>query len=448
MLPRQLPLLCLLWTVAIGVNAQGGERTLTNGPEHNTQVQISPDGKWVAFLRVNGLYGIPFQGGTPGLVASTTTMSRFYFWTHDSNALLYLDGTEVRRVARDASNNSKIADIPGAQRLWAINRAGTKLYGVRLDTTSRQNVVFEVPTAGGAHTDLQSSLLTIEDLRIDATDSWLLHRETFIGSWQFYRSTIQGTQTTPFRRCPNPPPTDCPFDRLTQAGQWLGPGDDIVFYHVDAVNPKGIQLARMDFQTGTVRFLTVPVGNCFDPIPSRDVQWLFFERDDGSGSTRTVQLLPAQGGGEITLSSQLKQPGPVSISADGQRIAYGGVVGTDSSQVRVNEVDRELHIAPRVEVGKSFTYTVPGDAGETVLAWMSLRAGTGPLPVPPLTGTFQLDATLLLLMAAGAGTQTVPLSVPADPSLKGGNLYFQALRITQFFPVAGGFSRLAKAPVF
>jgi hypothetical protein len=205
----------------------------------------------------------------------------------------------------------------------------------------------------------------------------------------------------------------------------------------------------MDFATATVTYLTGLPGGRLDPVPTADVSWLLYEFTEPAGGLRTVRLLPADGGGELRISSPLQSPGPASVSTDGRRVAYGGTRPPQvDSQVRVNELDQELRLAPRLETGKASTLKIPAAATDTVIGLLSVKPGAAPITVPPFTGAFELDAGLLFFVVAGIGEQSVVLGVPSDPALVGAHVYVQGLRVTGFAPPAGGFTRSAAARVF
>jgi hypothetical protein len=165
------------------------------------------------------------------------------------------------------------------------------------------------------------------------------------------------------------------------------------------------------------------------PIFSPDRKWIAIpETIPGTGTSR-VLVLPASGGGDIVLTAPMFQVGDrVRFAPDGKSLIYvGAAKQTDLPAVRIYSLERPLRLAPTVRPGGTSVVTLPltvGEAGGLGLA------GSG-LPVPPLTGTFDLDLTAgVFLLYTGAQQDLVaPFVVPSDAALVGQAVYLQSVRL-------------------
>ena len=120
------------------------------------------------------------------------------------------------------------------------------------------------------------------------------------------------------------------------------------------------------------------------------------------------------------------------------------------TQIFAVDLDRELVVAPRVEVNGSFNVDLPVTSTEVGAVLASVPPLQAAQPVPSLRYGLVLNPAALFVLPsapAAGGVLRSTLAVPNNPWLSGQELVFQGVRLD--VPTnQGDFTRHARARIF
>ena len=239
-----------LWGAATAVAATAQNRALrqltTANEAHNDPV-LSPDGSTVAFRGPSKIGVVAAAGGgSEGTLANSATLGGDIVWAPSSAGIYYRDGLTVRFVSRSGGPSRQVASLPDAQhRLWCVDAADRTLYLTRFVATSRQYVLFTLPTSGGAISDLVSSALVIQEVGLDPSGTWIQFQELPSGPFtqrEFVRVDLAGNNRVSLGK----PPTAANVG----PGHFVDNGTTIVFSFVSA-SSNGFHIGRLSVTSTT-----------------------------------------------------------------------------------------------------------------------------------------------------------------------------------------------------
>ncbi len=454
-MPRALALSCLGFAVPPVAAQSRNLLPLTNTAEAHTAAVLSPDGGFIAFRGPEKIGVVSYLGGAEFVAAAGRNLGTFV-WAPDSLGIYYMDGVDVRYVARTGGSSRLVTTLAeSGQALWAVKRDGSDLLGTWLFVRNsggqavRETQVFALATDGlSGPRVLVQSLVVIDGLRISPDDNKIVYREydaTPFSRRDYVVANIDGSSPVSLTAGQglglNP---DLPW--------WLGDSTGICFARIDRVLSRAV-VERLTLTDPTPYPLTYTTA-ARNPSTSADGQYVAFEGWWPFSASWTPMVMPAGGGGQIVLDTSrvlVFSGTPMLGGAAGERMILSGALGASpQAQVLKAELVREMSITPRADVGGTVTVAVPAAVGEAAIVWLAAAPLAVAQSVPGLAGGFQLDPTTLVTVFSGVGTGgslTVPLSVPNLPYLRHKAVYLQAVRLPAGAPT-GDFTRLVELPIF
>ncbi len=444
----------LLATLLVALPAAAQRRgvtQLTSLQETHQLAKISPNGQTVAFAGPSKIGAVAFGGGAEVTLVNGINLGDFV-WSPTSAGLYFLDNAVLKFVPRFGGAPTSLTTLPGQQhRLWAVDAADRKIWGTRLDSTTQTYHIFTVPTNGGAQpTDIVSSVLVMDEVKLDPQDQFILYRAFSPGipfsPVEYFRADADGQNAVSI--------TGGSVTNLPELADWVDNGQSIVFTmisaasarrHLGRIGPTGTQIRMLSEGSFQRRFSAV----------SPDRRWVVHHATYGDGSSAAPAVIPADGGGLVLLATDglfYQFEGPPTADDGGTRIAFAARVfgSPEPAHVFAVELERELYITPRAEVGQSFTVTLPVTSSESGTAFLSIGISPLPFSLFGFEHSLDLDPTLLLPILAGTtstGSLTsVPIRLPNNPALIGASIYFQGLRVRS--SVSGDFTRYAEVRIF
>jgi hypothetical protein len=409
--------------------------------------KLSPDGQIVAFRGPSRIGSVPSTGGTEGLLVSGANLGDF-LWAPTSTGIYFLDGVVLKFVSRQGGNPVTISTLTGAQhRLWAVNNNDTRLFGTRFNATTGNYHVFSVPTNGSsAAVDVVTNVLFLDGVRLDPTNAKMLYRAYVPQPFtprEYFKCNLDGSN--------NQSVTNGSLNGQLEDGDWIDAGQTIAFNLQSTVSNR-THLALIGGAFANPSFLTEGTRIHRRSVVTADRKWILCEgQNSSSGAVPT--LLPVRGGGLVPLvfGKSYQFNSPPTIDAQGTRVAWTGIdplVG-GFQQVFSIDLDRELEIGPRIEIGQNFQAAIPVQQNEA--GGILLSAGLLPaaIPLPPFRHEVVIDPSTLIIVVTGVGTGSGPITVtvpvPNDPSMQGASLYWQGVRL---LGMLGEFTRHAETRVF
>ena len=231
----------------------GFDRTLELQTSEGTwiSVDVSPDGRWVAFDLLGDIYRIPIQGGAAERLTSGAAWDHLPRWSPSGNAIAF------------------VSDRDGADNIWAIAPNGAS---ARAITKEKETL----PTNPGWSPDGDYIVVKrhVTDTRsLGGGEIWLYH---VLGGKGATLVTRQGFTSDKNEPAFSP---DGRYVYYDQAG---------AFEYNRNVHAGIFQISRYDRQTGVITPVTRAEGGAVRPTPSPDGKWLAFVRRIG---LRTVLML-------------------------------------------------------------------------------------------------------------------------------------------------------------
>jgi hypothetical protein len=463
-LPRSLRrswALALAPILALGAShtdLRGQQRLLvpvTSSNEDHRAAALSPDGVTVAFLGPSKIAVVPYAGGAELMLAQSGNLTTF-LWAPDSSGLFYLDGLQLRFVARAGGLSRLIATLPEtAHALWDIERDGSHLYGTWLyirnsgGNAIRETHVFVLATDGQSPpVTLVNSVLTIDGVQLSPDETKMVYREydstpftprDYIVANADGSNPVSLTGGTGLNINPGLP-------------VWRSDGTGIYFGRIDRTLGKPILEQLSLTSTTPVRFTFTTASR--NLTRAADARWVAYEGFWLPTQSWTPMLSPADGGGQVFLdpSRPLVSNGTPELGGlAGDRIVISGVLGAANfAQVLKVELARELRVSPRAVIGTTVGLDLPVAAGEAGLVFLSSASLPSAFALFGFAGGFWLDPTNLVTVLAGngsGGSLTGQLPIPNMPILQNRAVYLQGIRITSATPT-GDFTRLVELPIF
>ncbi|HLQ38366.1 MAG TPA: hypothetical protein VK348_11215 [Planctomycetota bacterium] len=393
------------------------------------------------------------------IYTSTTNDLQQFQWHPAGTSLFFVEGQNIRSVARNGSSPLTIAaNQPGSSlRIWCTilhpgNPSSDYVIGSRVDSGST-GVLFKAPANGqGQRVDLTTLPGVIDEVRVDSGNRFLLLRNTAgvpnapIGYyWLDLQATIPQAIGNPIANNP-------------QGGYWLDAGQNFVYSRLLSGLP---QLFTMDL-SGNETQLTAAAGlslfhrRSFVAVGG---SWIACELRSPDALGIAVGIMPLDGGGlvQIGRGQQLQfNPGRtasgLSIDQAGTTVAVGAASAPGADpQIYVGSLQREIVVHPRLQVGGTFHIEVTAAAGELAAVAAGLAFASVPFNLAGLQGSFWLDpvvgvATVLTGVGGGTGPIIASYSIPNVPALVGVQLLYQGVRLDQSFN--GAFTNYGYYQVF
>lgn len=321
------------------VGRQTGEkRKLTAPPAAiygDRSPTISPDGQWVAFVRVigsgvNDLYLVPSAGGEARRLTFDNTASPSPVWTPDGREILFLStrGGEYNlwRVPVTGGTPVQVEAAGRDLRNLAISRQGNRLAWTRpiYDPNIWQMELADAASPSGGKQlplSLKSAKPLIASTRADTNPDLSPdgQRIAFLsdrsGSSEIWVADSTGERPSQLTA----------FNRVALAGnpRWSPDGRQVVF---EARPPAAAaDIYVISAEGGQPRRLTTDPAEDTVPRWSRDGSWIYFS-SMRSGNRHQIWRMPAAGGQAIQVTSQ----GGLDCmeSPDGQFLYYTKVFNT------------------------------------------------------------------------------------------------------------------------
>ena len=434
-----------LLAVVAAVPAQRPVRMLTSSLEVHQDPRLSPDGLTVAFRAPGKIGAVPSVGGPERLLVQSSVIGD-YLWAPTSTGVYYIDGTSLRFVNRNGGASINIANLPGQQhRLWDIDPGDQFAYGTRFEPGPQTWHVWRVATTGSAQpVDIVSSQLVVDEVSVDPTDTRIVYREYFSAPFsarEYWAAPKAGG--TPVSL------TGVPLNTLPEYAFWIDAAT-IGFAMLSPTTSRP-HLTRVGATT-PLQPLTEGFELRRRPSISRNRHWIVCEAQLPVGGVPA--LLPANGGGLVYLVTErgYAMNSAPTIDGPGLRVAWCAPdpAMPQQPQIWITELDRELSLTPRAEIGAPFTIAMPIAPNEIGAGFLALGRLPSAFPLPNLGYGIALDPTTTVMLfsgAGGAGSLSVTLPLPNDPTLTGIPFYAQGLRMTPA-PAVGAFTREAQFVIF
>src|SRR5688500_511943 len=356
-----LSLIAVPSTVVIGQGAAsdkwdvntslGFDRTLELQTSEGTwiSVDVSPDGRWLAFDLLGDIYKVPIQGGNADRLTTGAAWDHLPRWSPSGNAIAF------------------VSDRDGADNIWAIAPTGAN---ARAITKEKETL----PTNPSWSPDGDYIVVKrhVTDTRsLGGGEIWLYH---VLGGKGATLVTRQGFTSDKNEPAFSP---DGRYVYYDQAG---------AFEYNRNVHAGIFQISRYDRTTGAITPVTRAEGGAVRPTPSPDGKWLAFVRRIGLKTALVLRDLDS--GGERVLFDGLDHdqmeawtlhgafPG-FDWTPDSKRIviAYGGKIHSIDI---ANGSRSDIPFNARVQVPLSRTVHFPQalESGDTfrarVIRWPSI----------------------------------------------------------------------------
>ncbi len=438
--------LVLATVAAAPASAQRRVIQITTASEVHMNAKISPNGNLVAFQGPGKIAVVSYLGSAETPIASGSNLGSF-LWSPRSTGVYYLDGSDLRFVAAGGGSPVTLTTLPGQQlRLWCVDAQDRTLFGTRYDQAASLYRIFSIGTNGANRTDIVFSVQGLDDVRLDPSDTKILFRNhdfsTPFSPREYFSADRSGANQVSL--------TGGPINGNPDYGDWVDAGQSIAFTltspvsffpHLARIGPASTAIAMLTEGTSLRRFSAV--------FPDR--KWIAHQAAWAGGIGPAI--LPPDGGGLVVLSAEDPTTyafgSPPSVDASGTRVVFAASVNGQLAQIYRVELDRELRIFPRVQIGQGVTVELPIAANEVGAAFIS--AGLLPQPFRLLGFTYglALDPTVLVTALSGSsasGKLAVAFPVPNDVSMVDQTLYFQGIRVRT--PTTGDFTRFAEVRIF
>ncbi|HEU4747653.1 MAG TPA: amidohydrolase family protein [Gemmatimonadaceae bacterium] len=236
----------------------GFDRTLDLEASDGTwmSVDVSPDGRWVAFDLLGDIYRVPIQGGNAERLTSGAAWDHLPRWSPSGNAIAF------------------VSDRDGADNIWAIAPNGAN---ARAITKEKETL----PTNPGWSPDGDYIVVKrhVTDTRsLGGGEIWLYH---VLGGKGATLVTRQG-----FTSDKNEP-------AFSHDGRYVYYDQAGAFEYNRNVHAGIFQISRYDRQTGAIAPVTRGEGGAVRPTPSPDGKWLAFVRRIGLKTALVLRDLDA-----------------------------------------------------------------------------------------------------------------------------------------------------------
>jgi hypothetical protein len=323
-----------------------------------------------------------------------------------------------------------IAAVAGVYGLKAIDRAGTTLYGLRA-TTGTNSAIFKLPAASGSSpTDLVIEP-RMDSMVLNPLGTHLLY-VALNGPFSFGLILID---TNGGGR------TELASNSVVRHPRWADGGRAVVCEFYDAFFSGRRDVMFRDLTAGNLEpmwnlgILDEVVGG--DQIARRLALSVL---PDASVPAATPTVFDSRGGALVYLdpSKRFYGRGAPTLDDAGTRFAFcASLVDSQGNpappQVHVADLGRELASFPYPRLGGTVTLELPLRQGEVGGMLFAGRLSPAPIPVPGFDGPLYLDPAAMLVIAAGIGNGTSPLTfalgVPNDTGLLGSRFHLQGVRL-------------------
>src|SRR5687767_10774237 len=241
------------WDVAKNL---GFDRTLDFQTSEGTwmSVDVSPDGRWVAFDMLGDIYKVAITGGAAERLTSGPAWDHIPRWSPSGNAIAF------------------VSDRDGADNIWAIGPAGQN---PRAITKEKETL----PTNPNWSPDGDYIVVKrhVTDQRsLGGGEIWLYHTMGGKGATLVAREGFTSDKNEPaFSH-------DGRYVYFDQAGP---------FAYNPNVHAGIFQIVRYDREQGTTTPVTAGEGGAVRPTPSPDGKWLAFVRRIGTKSALMLRNL-------------------------------------------------------------------------------------------------------------------------------------------------------------
>jgi hypothetical protein len=442
------PILLALALVAAGLPAQRVVKQVTTSTEQHQDAKLSPDGSTVAFRAIGKLMVVSYTGGAEFLLVSSAGIADF-FWNSTSTGLYYLDGTVVSFVNKGGGTPTTIRALPGVQhRIWCLTKDDKTIYGTRFDGATTKYSIFTLATSGtSAPVDIVQSLYTVDNVRLDPANAKIAYRE-------FDRNQPNGPREFWLAGANGSNPVSLTGGQIfgqIDVPEFTDNGITVVFTSVATTTPT-FQISKLVNGNTTIQYLTESPGLSRRTSVSPNQKWIAHEAATAGQSRFAV--IPADGGGRIVLDPQkvFVFASSASFDATGTKIVFSGV---EAGQGAINQVfsadlDNELRIYPRLEIGKLFFADLPLGSYNLAGFFIAAALAASPITIPSISYPYELDLATSIALASGPGTGGVlslPIPLPNNASMVGQSLYWQGARVSTT-TLTGELTRPASTRIF
>ena len=412
------------------LRAQRDAQALTTSLSH-IEARVSPNGARVVSEAGRQLLVVNADGtGERALVERS--LRGDFVWAADSSGIYYVDGLSLSFVSALGGSPREVIRLSTSLqiRLGDVDRAGV-LYGAHQDSSAGTPwILFSVQGNGSATSidELRTESAAIGRVQLDPSEQFLLYQR------------FQPVPFTVFEIVRVDAATGMnelvlgggPIGTNVSSSAWLDNGSTaMVSGVVRSVGPR-VGVYRYT-AAGDVQLLTDPAVEHAIAEPAAEADWIVVQPfDDGFGGNGPA-IMPKQGGGLVYLDQPGRRyisRGRPDIDAGATQVAFAGELPMDLSRVYGLEIEDEMRVFPRAEVGNPVTFELTlGSGSSFATMFVSVFKGAAPVVIPGVLEEFCLGNLLVSAgSVVGPGTVSTTTTIPNNPSLVGLTIWFQGIR--------------------
>lgn len=447
----RIPFLLPLLALASLAPAQRGLRLVTVGStDPHTEAKISGSGTTIAFRGTGKIGVVPYSGGAETILVTSATLGEF-LWTPSGGGLYFVDGTAIKYVTRTGGSPLTIRTIPGTQvHMWCVTGDDKTIYGSRYDSTTAKYSIFTLATNGqSAPVDIVQSVVTLDAVAIDPTNTKIAYREYYGGTpfspREYWLANANGSGAVSL--------TNGQINGQLDQPEFTDAGTTIAFTSIATTIPT-FQIGTLTSGNPAIQYLTESPGLARRSSVFPDRSWIACEVSVPPAVGPRIAIIPATGGGRVLLDPNLAivMQGNPSADASGTRVVCSAIEQnvTTIPQIYAVELDRELRISPRLEVGKVVTLELPVGANDLGGYFLAGGLSGTPFTVGGILYSYDLDLATSIPLYSGtstSGSLVLPLPLPNDPALTGQVVWWQGVRVN-VNTLTGDFSRPVSTRIF
>jgi serine/threonine protein kinase/Tol biopolymer transport system component len=279
-----------------------GERRRLTSPARSfsdSGPAVSPDGKTVAFFRhsdaaVDGVYVVPFTGGTPRRLTFFDNQIVGLSWSADGREIIFssdpscLPGGNLWRVGVSGGTPEPVRGVGEGASYPSVSRQGNRLAYVQW--ASDQNI-WRVDGIAATHTSAEplkliASTRNDESPRYSPDGKKIAFLSDRSGNYSFWICDSEGREAFLL-----------PSDGKAGSHNWSPDGKRIAF---DFVTSGYWNIFTISSEAGGSHQLTFEKSNNARPSWSRDGHWIYFDSDRGGNFQ--VWKMPSSGGPAVQVT--------------------------------------------------------------------------------------------------------------------------------------------------